>query len=235
MRSTTRESAKDAFATLHWTCPHCGKALKRKEVVLFGKPMAVPCYGSCGCEDSAFDGEGIPQTARRYAKAGIPKRYLESEWDHFSRPHDVMAGRSVYIYGPNGTGKTTFACALAKLLIDMGVTVRFENSKQVITEIQESYSGKPTDVLDRCYACRVLFLDDLGKEQPTPYALSMLYQVIDTRYAAGKPIVVTSNFSRGALVNRWERADLETAEAIVSRLCENCETVEIGGDDRRLA
>jgi len=234
-KSTTRESAKQAFANLHWTCPRCGKELKRIEIEFFGKPMEVPCYGSCGCEESAFDGQDIPHSARRYAKAGIPKRYLDAEWDHFSRTLDVEAGRSVFVYGPNGTGKTTFACALAKQLIDMGVTVRFENSKQVITEIQSTYSGKLTDVLERCYACRVLVLDDLGKEQPTAYALSMLYQVIDERYAAGKPTVVTSNFSRGALVNRWENADLETAEAIVSRLCENCETVEMRGDDRRLA
>ena len=233
-RSTTRESASMAFATLHWECPHCKKPLKRITIDYFGKPMEVPCYGSCGCEESWFDGKDIPSTARKYAKAGIPRRYLDAEWEGGSLFHEVAAGKSVYIYGPNGTGKTTFACAMAKMLIDMGLLVRFENSKQVITEIQETFSGKQTDVLDRCYACRVLVLDDLGKEQPTPYSLSMLYQVIDTRYAAGKPTVVTSNFSRGALVNRWERADLETAEAIVSRLCEDCETVEMGGEDRRL-
>ena len=238
MRSTTklaRQSSRDVFANLHWTCPRCGKELKRIETVLFGKRTVVPCWGSCGCEESAFDELGVSRQHRQYARAGIPNRYLEAEWDHYSRPYDVSAGRSVYVYGPNGTGKTTFAASLAKKLIDMGVSVRFENAKQVITEIQDSFSGRRTDVLERCSGCKVLFLDDLGKEQPTPYALSMLYQVIDSRYAAGKPTVVTSNFSRGGLVNRWERADLETAEAIVSRLCENTETVQIDGDDRRLS
>lgn len=238
MASTTklaRESAKQVFSNLHWTCPRCGKELKVITTVLFGRETQVPCYGSCGCEDSKYDELGVSRQNRDYARAGIPNRYLDSEWDHFSRALDVSAGRSVYVYGPNGTGKTTFACALAKQLIDMGDTVRFENSKEVITEIQDSFSGRRTDVLERCYGCRVLILDDLGKEQPTAYALSMLYQIIDSRYADGKPTVVTSNFSRGALVNRWEQADLETAEAIVSRLCENCETVQMDGDDRRLA
>lgn len=234
MRSTT-STASQAFANLHWECPRCGKQLKRISVPLFGKPTEVPCYGSCGCEESAIDMLGVARSDRGYALAGIPKRYLSAEVDHGHRPHDVAAGLSVYVYGPNGTGKTTFACSLAKKLVDMGITVRFENSKQVIAEIQSSYNGRQTDVLERCSACRVLVLDDLGKEQPTPYALSMLYQVIDSRYSQGKPTVVTSNFSRGALVNRWEGADLETAEAIVSRLCENSETVMMDGEDRRIA
>lgn len=237
MRSTTdlaRESAKQVFASLHWTCPHCGKELKRITVEFFGKPTEVPCWGSCGCEGAWLDEQDIPRLSRDYARAGIPKLYLDAEWDHYSRPHDVAAGRSVYVHGPNGTGKTTFACALAKQLVDMGVSVRFESSKRVIGEIQGSFSGTQTDVLERCSACRVLVLDDLGKEQPTAFALSMLYQIVDSRYSNGKPTVVTSNFSRGALVNRWEGADLETAEAIVSRLCENCETVLLDGPDRRL-
>ena len=238
MASTTKlahESARQAFANLRWTCPRCGKELKRITVEIFGKPVTVPCYESCGCEESKYDGLGVAREHRDYARCGIPRRYLNAEWDHGHRAMDVQAGMSVYVFGPNGTFKTTFACALGKQLLDMGTSVRFENSKKVIGEIQDSFNGRRTDVLERCYACKVLILDDLGKEQPTPYALSMLYQIIDSRYAANKPIVVTSNFSRGALVNRWESADLETAEAIVSRLCERCETVQMDGEDGRLA
>jgi len=236
MRSTTSgEGAKQVFANARWTCPHCGKELDRKFVELFGRRVEVPLYESCGCEESKFDGLGVARSDRDYARAGVPARYLGAEYEHGHRALDVQAGRSVYVFGPNGTGKTTFACALAKQLVDMGVTVRFENSKRIIGEIQESFKGKYTDVVERSTSCRVLVLDDLGKEQPTPHSLSVLYQIIDSRYSAGKPTVVTSNFSRGALVNRWEQADLETAEAIVSRLCENCETVMMDGEDRRLS
>ena len=235
MRSTiSKDSAKDTFANLHWTCPHCGRELKRITRTLFGASVEVPCYGSCGCDDAKFDGLGVQRADRDYAMSGIPRRYLGAATENARLAYDVQAGTSVYIFGPNGTGKTTLACAVAKQLIDMGVSVRFENSKRVIGEIQESFSGRQTDVLERCTACKVLVLDDLGKEQPTPYSLSMLYQVIDSRYAASKPTVVTSNFSRGALVNRWEQADLETAEAIASRLCEDCEVIQLDGEDRRL-
>ena len=132
-------------------------------------------------------------------------------------------------------GKTFFACALAKRLVDMGVSVRFENSRHLMTEIQGIFGGRSTDALDRAHNCRVLVLDDLGKEQATEFAISMLYELVDGRYMQGKPTVVTSNFSRGELMTRLCERDAATAESIVSRLCENADTLLMDGEDRRLA
>lgn len=218
----------------HDVCPHCGRKLNRRRVVLFGKPYEVTDYGSCGCEESKYDGANIKQAERKYIEAGIPQRYLKAESDLGSYPRDVMAGRSIYLYGPYGSGKTWFACALAKALIDNGVSVRFANSGHLMAEIKGIYDGRPTDALDRAYACRVLVLDDLGKEQPTEHSIAMLYELIDSRYMAGKPIIATSNFARDELLARLGR-DIATAESIVSRLCEDSTSLYMGGQDRRLA
>lgn len=236
--SPNMRSLKDRLRgtfSMHTVCPHCGATLKRKMVTICKKQIEVTCYGSCGCEESSLDGTEVMPSEREWVKAGIPKHYLKANCDVSDMIAAVESGRSVYIHGPYGVGKTYAACSLAKALVNRGSTVRFENSRHIMTEIQGMYSGNKSDALNRAYACKVLILDDLGKEQATPFAISMLYELIDSRYMDGKPIVVTSNFSRPELLKRLCPHDAATAESIVSRLCENAETVYMCGDDRRLA
>lgn len=216
-------------------CPHCHKPLRRRTVELFGRSVEVTDYASCGCEESKWDGENIDRTDRKYAAAGIPMRYISADADLMGWDDEIMRGGSLYIHGPFGTGKTRFACALAKRLIDRGVSARFENAGHLMAEIKAMYGGRSSDAMERAYACRVLVLDDLGKEQPTPHSMAMLYELIDSRYMAGKPIIVTSNFDRSELMRRWAQADEATAESMVSRLCDGTECLFMGGDDRRLA
>ena len=41
----------------------------------------------------------------------------------------------------------------------------------------------------------LLVLDDLGAERNTPFAMEVVYRVIDDRYTSGKPMVVTTNLT----------------------------------------
>ena len=82
----------------------------------------------------------------------------------------------------------------------------------------------------------LLVIDDFGKEPPTDWALSQLFRVVNARYEALKPVVVTTQFSRPALIERLSKnGDEQTAVAIVSRLFEMCRKVELAGSDRRLS
>ena len=88
----------------------------------------------------------------------------------------------------------------------------------------------------------LLILDDIGTENPTEWAAERLYLIVNSRYSAGKPIIATSNFNAAELVNRLKTRDKSgrliesdvTGQRIVSRLCEMCQPVKIGGVDRRL-
>lgn len=234
-RSTTRRvTAEEVFGNMRSHCPHCGKELKREAFELFGKPRTVTCYGSCGCEESKLDGEDVRPDEKRYALAGIPRAFLSADCDT-SLQFDVFDGRSLYIHGPYGSGKTHLACVIAKRLLNMGRSVFFTSMPNLVKAYQDAYGGKRSDVFDRAHGCDVLVLDDFGKEKVTPDTLYIAFLLIDGRYAARRPSVFTSNFSRGMLGSRMAEADAETAQAIVSRLNENTLAIELACGDRRLA
>ena len=233
--TTERERKVKGVFAMYDNCPHCRKPLKRITVELFGKPHEVTCYGSCGCEESKWDGADVGREDRKYVIAGIEPKYLQRDVGLDGHQNEVYSGKSLYVFGPNGTGKSTFAANLSKALVNMGRSVLFRNSKLLTEEIKGTIDGRDTSILDRCYGVDVLVIDDMGKEQATEYTLSMLYAVIEGRYGAMKPVVVTSNYSRGELVGRWAQVDESTARAIASRLKDDVVTVEMNGRDWRTA
>ena len=81
---------------------------------------------------------------------------------------------------------------------------------------------------------RVLVIDDLGKENANAWALTTLFQIINSRYEDGKPTIYTSQYDLQSLQRRMSRQrESESAEAIVSRICETSVIVQLGGKDRR--
>ena len=230
--STTRKM--DSLFSYYSVCPHCGKELKKITIDVMGTKHTVGCWASCGCA-KAIEEDGKPDDGMRaYITAGIPSKYLMAECHLNGNDFAVANGKSLYIVGPNGSGKTYYASCLSRKLVDKKFKVMFINATALINAIKESYSNA-NDTLERAYGVDILVVDDLGKESPTENTLMTLYMLVDARYNAGRPMVVTSNFTRGELLRRWSEADLPTAESIISRLCENSNVVTLDGNDKRLS
>lgn len=233
-QSTTSPSAIGAIAQrVPGTCPLCGGELKTVHLSVPGGEYDVPCWGSCGCSGSAEGaGEADDPRLRAYAAAGIGSAYFGAKAGK-AVVDAVDGGRGLFVTGPVGAGKTHLASAVAMRLIDRGRTVRFETSVGILRRLRDSFGGSPTDVLDRCLGCDFLVLDDLGKESPTPFALSVLFEVVDRRCSNGMPIVATSNHQGGELVAHLGGGD--AGKAIVSRLHQMCDHVALDGPDRRMS
>jgi DNA replication protein DnaC len=75
----------------------------------------------------------------------------------------------------------------------------------------------------------LLVIDDLSAERKTEYMQEIVFNVIDARYRAGLPLIVTTNLTREELLHP---ADL-TYQRIYSRLFEMCTPIEVSGKDRR--
>ncbi len=76
---------------------------------------------------------------------------------------------------------------------------------------------------------QLLILDDFGAERNTEYALEQLFNVIDARYQARKPLILTSNLSLADLKNPADEAH----KRIFDRVLEMCSPVNFGIAGRR--
>ena len=64
----------------------------------------------------------------------------------------------------------------------------------------------------------LLIIDDFGMERGTEYGLEQVYNVIDSRYRSGKPLIVTTNLTLDSLQNPQDTAHAR----IYDRLLEMC-------------
>ena len=65
-------------------------------------------------------------------------------------------------------------------------------------KILQNIQGNPEEekiFMNRLNDARLLIIDDLGTERNTEYALEKVYNIIDSRYRAGKPLILTTNMT----------------------------------------
>ena len=113
---------------------------------------------------------------------------------------------------------------------------RFVSSVRLLSEISSTYGGSGSEEqIMRTYSrCDLLVVDDLGKEVPSQWSISRLFELFDSRYANKRPTIVTTQFDTSALAKRMSiSGDPETAMAIVSRFREKYKGMNLGDVDRR--
>ena len=239
MQRTTRDVSGIALPpNVRWgssltVCPHCGRPSPMPEALLGGRWVPFVPY-PCDCPQSArFRERAEEDEARRRVK--VPSRFEGNGAGSFA---DVIrSGRGVYLHGPVGTGKTASAYATAEELSAEGWRVEVTSLGKLRSELDDTWGTSETQaaLFGRLAGCDLLVLDDLGKEAPTEATVSMLYRVVNDRYERRRAVMATSNYPRARLAERIRRGtDAETATAIASRLIEMTESVEMGGEDRRL-
>ena len=100
---------------------------------------------------------------------------------------------------------------VADRLVDLGATVIFGETTEFI-------GGE----------------DLLARRAATSEVARRIYQIVDARYNAMLPVIVTSQYPPQSIERRLARGgEVETAAAIASRLAEMCEPVPLTHRDRR--
>ena len=99
--------------------------------------------------------------------------------------------------GTYGCGKTHLAAAIANQCLREGKPVLFLNTPDLLDYLRETFAPATgvsySERFDEIRTAPVLVLDDLGTESPTPWATEKLYQIINYRYNARLPTVITTN------------------------------------------
>ena len=90
-------------------------------------------------------------------------------------------------------------------------------------------------VLHKYKTVPLLIIDDMGKEPATKWAVSKIYAIINARYEAYLPTIITTNYTDSELVRRLtpEDGDPTTAAATIDRLREMCAAIVTTGDSWR--
>jgi len=204
------------------------------------------------------------RTQRLNKYSGMGERLLQSTFDTFE-PHadyatKMLKGAKSYteifeqnlprrgmplpirngimFIGNMGTGKTHISAAIANNLISRGIKVICMSERGLLGKIRQSYSERNVsekEILDTYLKVPLLVIDDLGKEKATDWTLSTLYAIVDGRYEAVMPIVITTNYDPESLISRLTPAgsDTTTAECILDRLKQMCHTSVNDGESWR--
>lgn len=145
---------------------------------------------------------------------------------------------SLYIYGPNGTGKTTLAASYVRAAIDNGMSAIFVTEREMYARFGDAMGGEGSEsaVMSWLSSNDLLVIDDIGKRKSTLYSVARLFDVVDEIYSRGSMLIITSNMSRGELMQRLSSCgDTFLASSIMSRIFEMTRTVHMDGPDRRIA
>ena len=231
---------------------YCGKCNTRKQVRvnLLGRECVQYC--NCRCRSEAYEKRKEEEQRRNrmdrikdLRRAGFPDQDMQkmrfevddgkSEYlmnvarryvDNF--PKMLEEGQGLLFFGDVDGGKTFAAACIVNALIDKGYPCMITNFGRLINRISNSFEGRQ-DFLDSLNNFDLLAIDDLGTENNSGYTNGIVYQILNNRYNAGLPTIITSNITAYELKNPPDLAK----EQIYSRLYEMTIPVECKQVNRR--
>lgn len=236
---------------------HCGKCNGKKQTrlptsLLTGKDMVVRCICKCQVEEDnrreeeKRRKEAVERIGRLKKSSLIDDRLREVRLSSFQQNVDnqkiyTLARKyvdkwdemyekrqGILFWGMVGTGKSYTAACIANELMDRMVPVVMTSFVKILQNIQADQEEEKA-FMNRLNDVHLLIIDDLGTERNTDYALEKVYNIIDSRYRAGKPLILTTNMT----VKEMQETQDIRYKRIYDRIFEMCFPVKVFGQSWR--
>lgn len=140
----------------------------------------------------------------------------------------LAKNQGLLFYGGVGTGKTFAAACIANHLLNQRIPVIMTSFVKLLESMQ-GFSEDDSTLIARLNRAKLLIIDDLGAERSTDYALEKVYDIVDSRYRAKLPIILTTNLSMTELK---ESTDIRYTR-IYDRIFEMCYPMQFKGQSWR--
>jgi len=137
--------------------------------------------------------------------------------------------QGLLMWGDVGTGKSFAAACIANYLLDHKTSVIMTSFVKIL-EIIDKDRDEESAIIARLGRAKLVIFDDLGAERSTDYAIEKVYNIIDSRYRSGLPMILTTNLTLDAMQNetdiRYKR--------IFDRIFETCYPMQFTGVSWRM-
>jgi DNA replication protein DnaC len=144
-----------------------------------------------------------------YKRVNLPPEQRENLTKVYNLARDYARDPEGWLvfHGENGCGKTHLAASIANESIKDGKPVQFVVVPDFLDHLRSTFSPESKVSYDQLFesvkTTPLLILDDFGEQSTTPWAQEKLYQVINYRYNAQLPTVITTCLSLEEIARRF--------------------------------
>jgi len=143
-----------------------------------------------------------------YKRVNLPPEQRENLEQAFRVALDFAQSPDgwLVLMGVTGCGKTHLAAAIANYRLQAGKPALFLVVPEFLDHLRSAFSPESRVSYDQLFESAknapLLILDDFGEQSATPWAQEKLYQVINYRYNARLPTVITTSCSLDEMESR---------------------------------
>jgi len=123
----------------------------------------------------------------------------------------LRRGKSVVMYGNNGTGKTMLAfCAIREQIL-LGREAVYASMAGIVDEIKQGFSDNiaSSRIVDKYIGYDYLVIDEMDKAYGTPTEFLSIFKIINGRYVTRRPTVLISNASDSEVIDIIGKSSFE--------------------------
>ena len=199
----------EGWCDVKYECTACSDTgyVDGKMCVCFKKKLVLAGYESSGIgalikkqtfDNFSFDYYKDDEQALKLMRANYD--IMRTYADNF-----CAKAENLLLIGGTGLGKTHLSSAMAKIIIERGYDVLYESAPNIFADFEQERFVREGEMRksDRYFTSELLIIDDLGTENTTQYALSCLYNLINTRINKGLSTVISTNLMPEGLYQRY--------------------------------